>query len=119
MKRLKSWVYVAKQGIEIKKMWQKIFNASDLDVEINGLDAMPVFNFKNKKRNQVYKTFITREMLNKGFLTTNSIYVSTAHTPRLIKKYIRSFEDVIKNLKYNIENNSLKINQSSREQINR
>ncbi len=119
MKRLKSWVYVAKQGIEIKKMWQKIFNASDLDVEINGLDAMPVFNFKNKKRNQVYKTFITREMLNKGFLTTNSIYVSTAHTPRLIKKYIRSFEDVIKNLKYNIENNSLKINPASREQINR
>jgi hypothetical protein len=37
-------------------------------------------------------------MLKKNILTTNTIYVSTAHTNRLIEKYLKEFEIIIKKI---------------------
>jgi glutamate-1-semialdehyde aminotransferase/spore coat polysaccharide biosynthesis protein SpsF (cytidylyltransferase family) len=119
MKRIKSWKYVTKYGSYIKSEWSKIFKENNLKTEINGLDSMPVFNFKQKKMNQAYKSFIILEMLKKGFLTSNSLYVSTAHTPHIINKYLKNFSEVIKKLKIKIQNKSLLINTISKQQINR
>ena len=98
MKRVKSWEHVSKYGKYIKSKWKKIFDEHLFDVEINGLDSMPLFNFLNKK-NQLFKSYITLEMLKRGYLATNSVYVSTAHTPKLIKKYLQNFNEVLKNLR--------------------
>ena len=49
---------------------------------------MANFYFKSKS-NQIFKTFITQEMLKKGYLATNSIYVSTAHGEKIVIKYQR------------------------------
>jgi glutamate-1-semialdehyde aminotransferase len=119
MKRIKSWKYVTKYGSYVKSEWSKIFKENNLKTEINGLDSMPVFNFKQKKMNQAYKSFIILEMLKKGFLTSNSLYVSTAHTPYIINKYLKNFSEVIKKLKIKIQNKSMLINTISKQQINR
>jgi len=119
MKRLKSWHYVSNYGRYIKKKWEDIFEKYKLDVEIIGLDSMPLFNFKNKKNNQEFKSFITLEMLKRGFLATNSVYVSIAHSPKLIKKYIKNFEEVIKILKEKIDSKTLQVKYVSDRQINR
>ncbi len=117
MEKKKSWQIISKKGIFIKKMWAKFFEENKFDVKIMGLDAMPIFLFK--KNNQLNKTFITKEMLKRGFLTSNSIYLSLAHTDNLIKKYLKNLSEVITLLsKKSVKNlrSSLKV---SSKQINR
>ena len=119
MKKIKSWEYISQKGKFVKSEWAKIFFENNLGVEISGLDAMPVFNFKNKSKNQSFKLFITKEMLKKGYLASNSFYASTAHSQKSINKYLYEFSNVIKNLKKKILNKSFKINKNSLSQINR
>lgn len=118
MKRIKSWEHVSKYGKYIKNEWKKMFDEHLFDVEINGLDSMPLFNFLNKK-NQLFKSYITLEMLKRGYLATNSVYVSTAHTPKLIKKYLQNFNEVLKNLRDQLNSKKFRIKYLSEKQINR
>ena len=48
-------------------------------------------------------------MLKKGYLATNSIYLSTAHTDKILKIYLKDFEEVIKKLKKIILNKKIKL----------
>ena len=50
MKRTKSWEKIKNIGKKIKKFWVSISKKYKLDIEISGLDAMPSFNFKSKKK---------------------------------------------------------------------
>jgi len=117
MKKIKSWNIISSKGIYIKKMWQSIFSKNNFEVTIHGLDSMPVFLFT--KNNELYKTYIAQEMLKRGFLTSNSIYLSISHTDKLIEKYLENFSKVITNLK-KIDQKDLEnsLNVSSK-QINR
>ena len=45
-----------KTGIKIKENWTKLANDYNLDIEINGISALPSFNFKSKN-NLAYKNF--------------------------------------------------------------
>ena len=44
----------------------------------------------NSKKNLFfeYKTLITQEMLKKGYLASNSIYLSVAHTDQILNSYL-------------------------------
>ena len=48
----------------------------------------------NSEHAQVYKTLITQEMLKKGYLAGNSVYVTLAHTPELIDAYFDALAPV-------------------------
>ena len=50
---------------------------------------MPGFNFKSKN-NLSFKTFITQEMLKKGYLAANSVYVCTEHTEQVLNDYFEA-----------------------------
>jgi glutamate-1-semialdehyde 2,1-aminomutase len=39
-----------------------------------------------------YKTLITQEMLKKGFLATNEVYVCTEHTPSVVEEYFAALD---------------------------
>ena len=94
MKKTKSWEYISKTGRDIKKRWIKIFDNLNLSITISGIDALPSFVFNNDKPS-AYKTFITQEMLKRGYLAGTSIYVSLSHSEEIIDKYFTEFEDVI------------------------
>ena len=98
MKKTNSWKVITKKGRLIKNEWNSIFKRHNFDVIVSGLDALPIFRF-NSKSHLKYKTFITEQMLKKGYLATNSIYLSTAHTDKILKIYLKDFEEVIKKLK--------------------
>ena len=63
---------------------------------------MPNFIFKDNHAQ--FKSFLIYEMLNKGFLTSNSIYICKDHNEKLIKKYLDNFEKSIKKLNSLIKN---------------
>jgi glutamate-1-semialdehyde 2,1-aminomutase len=102
MERIKSWETITNTGLEIKNRWHKLADDHQLSISQWGIPALTGFSF-NSDNNLGYKTYITQEMLKKGYLAANSIYVSIAHTPEILEGYffelnklftdIRDFED--------------------------
>jgi glutamate-1-semialdehyde aminotransferase len=86
MEDLKSWEIVTAKGEKIKDRWKKIATDCSLDIKISGIPA--ICNFSIGQENALkYKTFITQEMLKKGFLSSNLIFVSLAHTDEILDSY--------------------------------
>jgi glutamate-1-semialdehyde aminotransferase len=102
MERIRSWETITNKGNEIKKRWQLLADKYQLSISQWGLPALTGFSF-NSEKNLAYKTYITQEMLAKGYLAGNSIYVCIAHTDEVLEGYfyeldkifaeIRDFED--------------------------
>ena len=102
MEQIESWKKISKTGVKIKKIWRDIANSNGLAIDIGGLDAIPYFKFQSKKHT-LYRAFIIQEMLKKGFLAADLIFVCTEHKDDIINQYadelflifkkIREFED--------------------------
>ena len=96
MEKTKPWIKINKTGDYVKKKWKEITTKYNVGISIMGLNAMPTFIFDDN--HEILKTYVTQEMLKKKILTTNTIYISTAHTIKLIKKYLKEFEIIIKKI---------------------
>ena len=102
MERTKSWEIITEIGLNNKKRWQLLADKYGLEIEQWGIPALAGYTFKSKNH-LAYKTYITQEMLKKGFLAGNSLYPCIAHTPEILDNYfyeldgifaqIRDFED--------------------------
>jgi len=99
MEKINSWRTITDLGKKIKNKWHKIALKFNLKINIQGLDALPRFNFISNN-NLKYKTFITQEFLKKRILSSNFIYCSIAHKPKIIKKYFNILEKIFKKISY-------------------
>ena len=98
MKKEKSWKKITMLGKIVKNTWKELGKKYEIDIKINGLDALPNF-YINSKFFLKYKTLISQEMLKHNFLCSNAVYLSTAHDEKIIKSYKRKMElvfDIIK-----------------------
>jgi glutamate-1-semialdehyde aminotransferase len=98
MKKNKTWEEISKKGREIKKNWLQISTKHNVPIKISGIDSLPKFEFLSKY-NELFKNYLCEEMLKKGFLAKNSVYVSVAHTDILIKKYLNNLNNIFSKLK--------------------
>ena len=98
MKREKSWEVITQTGSKIKKNLDLLSKKYELPLQQFGLEALSGFNF-DSTNNLAYKTFISQEMLKKGFLAGNLIYVCTHHTKDIIEEYFSSLDPVLKLIK--------------------
>lgn len=98
MKRERSWEQISTIGESIKSKWQSLADLYKLDISIVGLKALPAFSF-NSENHLAYKTLLTQEMLKKGYLASNAVYVSLVHTPEVIEKYFYELDNVFKKIK--------------------
>lgn len=87
MEREASWKKITEKGKLIRKSWLELAKKNGLEISLNGIAALSGFTFQSKNH-QKYKTLISQEMLKRGFLAANSIYVSIAHTDDLIEEYL-------------------------------
>lgn len=83
MERTKSWEIITEIGLNNKKRWQLLADKYGLEIEQWGIPALAGYTFKSKNH-LAYKTYITQEMLKKGFLAGNSLYPCIAHTPEIL-----------------------------------
>ncbi len=102
MEKLQSWKIISDKGNLIKSEWYRLSKKYDLNLNVTGLKSCLKFEIKSNNWLK-YRTYITQEMLKKGFLSTNIIFTSTAHTERLINKYISNLDAIFQNLS-NFEN---------------
>jgi len=93
MERINSWQLITNQGLDIKNQWRKLAEKHELPIDIWGLPAMAGFTIRSNN-SLAYKTLITQEMLKKGFLAANCVYVCIDHSDELINKYIEFLDPI-------------------------
>ena len=98
MEKIQSWKTITQTGLKIREMWQQLAENYALSIEHWGLPALTGFTVKSEK-NLAYKTLITQEMLKKGYLAGNSIYVSIEHTEDKVNRFFEQLDPVFSQIK--------------------
>lgn len=93
MERIKSWDTITQTGLNIRKEWQKLADKYSLKIDHWGLPALTGFSFQSPKA-LAYKTLITQEMLAKGYLAGNSVYVCTEHTSAVVAEFFSALDPI-------------------------
>ena len=93
MEKEKSWKKITYLGNKILLIWKNLSKKHNLELQISGLPSLAKFNFKGKYA-QMYKTFITQEMLKYNFLAANAVYLSTAHNEKILNKYKQHLDEI-------------------------
>tara|TARA_B100001093_G_scaffold370012_1_gene354957 strand:+ start:36 stop:629 length:594 start_codon:yes stop_codon:yes gene_type:complete len=97
MKKIKSWKIITSKGKKIKREFQKIADKHKLQIKIKGIDALPGFEFN--KKNSLYQNFICEQMLKKGFLFKNTVYLSVSHSEKMISNFLKNLDEIFALLK--------------------
>ena len=106
MEKKRPWETICKNGRYLKAEWQRNEKKNNLQININGIDAIISFSFTSKN-NLLYKTFITQEMLKRGILASNLIYLSIDHSKKIIDHYIKNLDDVFKIISKNLSKSKI------------
>ncbi len=93
MERVKSWETITQTGLGIRQGWQKLAEKHDLKINHWGLSALTGFTFQGDNA-LAFKTLITQEMLAKGYLAGNSVYVCTEHTPEVVSGFFEALDPI-------------------------
>ena len=98
MKRIKSWEIITRIGLENKKRWQQLVDKYGLSITQWGIPALAEFTF-NSEKNLAYKTYITQEMLAKGYLAGNSMYTCICHTKDILDGYFYELDKLFADIR--------------------
>jgi glutamate-1-semialdehyde 2,1-aminomutase len=93
MERLRSWERITETGRAVGEGWRALARKFGLDIQVTGLPSMTSWSL-NSENMLAYKTLITQEMLAKGYLASNSIYVCTEHTPDIVRDYLDALDPI-------------------------
>lgn len=95
MERVQSWNTITQTGLGIRQRWQQLADLHGLEISHWGLPALTGFSFLSPQA-LAYKTLITQEMLDKGYLAGNSVYACTEHTPVIVDGYFEALAPIFK-----------------------
>lgn len=107
MERVNSWETITEMGNKMRKGWQKLADAHNLEITIAGIPSLSTYSF-NSPDAMAYKTLIAQEMLKKGFLASTNFYASTAHNDDNLDLYFNALETVYQQIS-NCENGEFQI----------
>lgn len=93
MDSVKSWDIITQTGLQIRKRWQLLADEHGLGIKHWGLPSLTGFSFQSENA-LAYKTLITQEMLSKGYLASNSVYVCTEHKPEIVDSYFDAMNSI-------------------------
>jgi glutamate-1-semialdehyde 2,1-aminomutase len=95
MERVSSWNIITETGLQIRQRWQELANQHGLSISHWGMPAVAGFSFTSP-HGLAYKTLISQEMLGKGYLAANSIYVCTEHTNEIVDCYFEAIDPIFR-----------------------
>ena len=93
MEREESWKYITQTGLTISNHWQQLADRHGLTLSTWGPPALTGFTIQSENE-LAYKTLISQEMLNKGYLAGNSVYVCTEHKQIILDGYFQALDTV-------------------------
>jgi len=95
MEKCRSWITITERGRCVRRCWQELADEFHLKIAHWGIPALTGFSFESENALE-YKTLISQEMLEKGFLASNSVYVSTEHTPEILDRYFEAIRPIFR-----------------------
>ncbi len=98
MEREKSWERITETGTGIMARWQTLAHKHGLKINVAGLPSIASFGVDSHNA-LAYKTLITQEMLGKGYLSSNLIFSSLAHTPDVVDGYFNALGPIFSLIK--------------------
>ena len=95
LERTRSWDTITATGLDIRQRWQQLADEYGLGIDHWGLPALTGFTFRSSNA-LAYKTLVTQEMLARGYLAGNSVYVCTEHTPEVLAGFFDALDSVFR-----------------------
>ena len=111
MEKNKSWIDITNKGNYLIKKLKNLAKKNNLKISFSPIASMCKFTFKDDDHLK-YKTYITQEMLKYKILANDTVYLSTAHSKKIINKYLFYMNKIFKNIKKNKKNISRIIDSS-------
>lgn len=93
MEKIKSWETITHLGFTIRQGLQSLADKHKLEIVHWGLPALTGYTFKSNNA-LAYKTLVTQEMLSKGYLVGNSVYVCIDHTKEVIDRFFEALDPI-------------------------
>jgi glutamate-1-semialdehyde aminotransferase len=97
MERLKSWEVITEKGNKMRAGWQQLAKGNNLSISLAGIPALSTYSF-NYSNALAYKTFVTQEMLKKGFLASTNFYACTEHKDTYFEMYFEALNEVFNSI---------------------
>jgi len=97
MRETKSWETVTKNGLRIRRGWEELATQNKISLTQWGIPALAGYSFVGEGA-QVKKTYVTQEMLKRGYLASSSVYSTIAHSDDVIKDYLENLGMVFNTL---------------------
>ncbi len=90
--------YLRNIGSYFDKNFKSLSNDLKLNFKNNGLISVPIisFNSGNKSIDLQIKTFLTQEMLKRGYIFSNAIYLSYKHNKKNIDRFFDNLYEVLR-----------------------
>lgn len=81
-------------GLEFRKNLEVVAAAAGLEISFQGLPALTTYTVSEFDPVEL-RTFISEQMLAKGYLATTGLYTSIAHTREILSAYFQALEGVM------------------------
>ncbi|WP_310559565.1 aminotransferase class III-fold pyridoxal phosphate-dependent enzyme [Flavobacterium sp.] len=107
MEKMKSWEIITAAGNKMRQGWQKLADSHNLSITIAGIPSLSTYGF-NSKNALAYKTYVTQEMLKKGFLASTHFYACTEHKEEHLNSYFEALDGIFAVI-YKCESEEFKI----------
>ncbi len=86
--------HLHKTGNIIKKGIKKAAERAGIEIEISGLEPLVHFEFLYGEESLAVRTLFSQEMLKRGFLASNAVYISFSFKSKYVSKYLKALEEV-------------------------
>ena len=101
------WEHLIEMGTIIGDAWMDLSIKHNLKLSINEFKPLISFKLDYGEKNNLINTLFIQEMLKRGYIASNSIYISYAHKKTILSKYIKAVDKVFAIMKKTIEENKL------------
>ena len=95
MEEEESWTRIKKTGREIRDGWQSVADDYGLKINLTGIPSLPSFSIEEVSFNHC-KTLISQEMLSRGYLASNTVYICVEHTSKIVDQYLEALRPVFR-----------------------
>ncbi len=93
MEKVKSWEIITETGKKVQEGWRRIADSHGVRINVSGIPSLSTYSFESDDA-LALKTYLTQEMLKKGFLASTNFYAATTHTPENLESYFSALDEV-------------------------
>ncbi|MEI6194104.1 MAG: aminotransferase class III-fold pyridoxal phosphate-dependent enzyme [Verrucomicrobiota bacterium] len=101
------WEHLIKIGTAIGEGWLRLGKKHGLKLEVTEYKPLISMKLGYGEDNPAIVTFFIQEMLKRGYLAATSVYVSQAHTLKVVEDYLTATDEVFSMLAVAIRTNTV------------